>query len=97
LISHPFFSLISCLRQAKFHHGLTDNDDAYLQLKDGGLKNYLTFESKQDVLNAFKIAQLLWFVYEALAQYRLMLACDKARFLLFQRHGKLSGRLISVS
>lgn len=93
VISHPFFSLVGCLRQAKFHHALTDEEDAYLRLKDACLKNYITFESKRYLLDAFMMANILWFIYEALAQYRLMLACDKARFMSFQRHGKLSGRL----
>ena len=93
VISHPFFSLIGCLRQAKLHHVLTEEDHAYLQLMDACLKNYMTFEPKKYLLDAFAIAQTLWLVYEALAQHRLMLACDKARFMSFQRHGKLSDRL----
>lgn len=93
VISHPFFSLIGCLRQAKLHHALMDEDDAYLQLLDACLKNHMTFEPKKYLLEAFAIAQTLWLVYEALAQHRLMLACDKTRFISFQRHGKLSERL----
>ncbi|WP_232220454.1 phosphotransferase [Legionella tunisiensis] len=38
VISHPFFSLIGCLRQATFHHALTKEDDAYLRLMDSCLK-----------------------------------------------------------
>ena len=93
VISHPFFSLIGCLRQAKLHHALTEEGRAYLQLMDACLKNYMTFEPKKYLLDAFAIAQTLWLVYEALAQHRLMLACDKVRFMSFQRHGKLSDRL----
>lgn len=93
VISHPFFSLVGCLRQAKFHHGLTDGDDTYLQLMEACLKNYMIFESKNDSADVFAITQVLWFIYESLAQYRLMIACDKARFKSFQRHGKLSGAL----
>ncbi len=93
VISHPFFSLISCLWLAKRHHALTDEDDAYRQLLDACLKNYMTFESKRHLLEAFAIARLLWFVYEVLAQYRLRLACDEVRFMAFQRHGRLSGSL----
>jgi len=93
VISHPFFSLIGCLRQAKIHHALTDEDDEYRLLMDACMKNYLAIESKKNLLDAFAMADLLWFIYEALAQYRLRLACDEERFLQFQRHGKLSGRL----
>lgn len=93
VISHPFFSLVSCLRQTKFHHALTDTDAAYLKIMDACLKNYMTFEPKKNICNAFEIAQILWLIYETLAQYRLMLACDKLRFMAFQRHGKLRDRL----
>ena len=89
VISHPFFSLISCLRQVLFHHGHTDEDNAYLSLMNACLKNYLALKPKEDLLEAFAIARVLWFIYEGLAQYRLMLACDKARFLAVQRQGKL--------
>jgi len=94
VISHPFFSLVGCLRQATFHHALIVGDEAYLRLRDTGLKHYRAFESKQHVLEAFTIAHKVWFIYEALAQYRLMVACDKVRFMSVQRHGKLSGRLL---
>ena len=90
VISHPFFSLVGCLRQIKFHHGLTERDEAYLQMKEACLKNFMPIHSK---INLLAIAELLWLVYDAAAQYRLRLACDEARFLAFQRHGRLSGSL----
>ncbi len=62
-----------------------------LQLMDACLKNYMNFESKKNLLDAFATAQILWFVYGALANDRLMIACDKARFTSsFQRHGRPS-------
>jgi aminoglycoside/choline kinase family phosphotransferase len=93
VISHPFFSLVGCLRQVITHHTLTDKDEAYLHLMDAYFKNYINIESKGHLLDALKLAQVLWCIYEALAQYRLRLACDPTRFMLVQRHGKLSGRL----
>jgi hypothetical protein len=92
VISHPFFSLINCLHQIKKHHGLTDEDDAYLIIKDACLKNYMNFESKSHLLDAFEIAHILWLVYGILCQYRLMIACGKERIMSFQ-HGKLSNSL----
>jgi len=89
VISHPFFSLITCLKQAKRHHALTDEDDAYLQLTDACLINYMAFDSKDNIVEAFKIASVLIFIYGALSDYRLLKACDKARFTeSFQRHGR---------
>lgn len=89
VISHPFFSLISCLRQVLFHHGLTDEDDTYRSLMNACLKNYWVLQCQDHLLEAFAIARVLWFVYEGLAQYRLRLACDEEKFIAVQRHGKL--------
>lgn len=89
VISHPFFSLINCLYQAKKHHGLTEEDDAYQQLLDACLKNFITFESRERLLEAFAIARILLFIYGALSSYRLLVACDRAKFTgSFQRHGR---------
>lgn len=92
VISHPFFSLINCVQQLKKHHTLTDNDGIYLQIMDACLKNYMHFESKKQLLEAFGIANILWIMYESLCQYRLMLACGKEKIMSFQ-HGKLSSSL----
>jgi hypothetical protein len=90
-ISHPFFSLLNCLQQAKKHHGLTDKDDAYLRLMDACLENYMIFGSKKHLLDALDTARLLMFVYAALCGYRLMVACDQSSFTpSFQRHGRPS-------
>lgn len=91
VISHPFFSLINCLQQVKKHYALANEDDAYLQLMDACLKNYMIFASKKHLLDAFAIARILFCIYWALGNYRLMIACDKARFTRsFQRHGRPS-------
>ncbi len=92
VISHPFFSLINCLHQAKKHYELIEGDAAYQQLLDACSKNYLAFESKNNLLDAFAIARVLLFVYGALANYRLMLACGIEKLMAFQ-HGRLSGQL----
>ena len=90
-ISHPFFSLINCLHQAKKHYALTDEDDTYLQLMDACLEKYMIFESKGHLLDAFVTARILFFIYGALCNYRLLVACNKARFTSsFQRHGRSS-------
>lgn len=91
-ISHPFFSLINCLYVIKKHHGLTEKDESYLRIKDTYLKNYVNFESKENVLDAFETAQLVWFVYGLLAHHRLMQACDKEKLMAFQ-HDKLKSLL----
>ena len=92
VISHPFFSLINCLQQIKKHHGLTDEDDTYIQIMDACLKNYMNFGSKKHLLDAFAMAHILWIVYGMLCQYRLIIACGKERIMSFQP-GRLSGSL----
>jgi len=92
VISHPFFSSVGCLRQIKKHHALTDTDDRYLQIMDACLKNYIKFESKENLSDAFATANILWFVYEICAQYRLMVACGQEKLMSFQR-GKMSHAL----
>ena len=89
VISHPFFSLVNCLHQIKIHHGLTEKDEAYRLIKNACLKNYMAFGPKEQIGEAFEIAQRLWLIYWSLANYRLRLACDKARLMSFQMQGKL--------
>ena len=76
-ISHPFFSLHNFLLQMKKHHGLTENDARYLKIKDAYLSNYMHCESKEHLLDAFLMTQLLFPVYCALSDERLLNACDK--------------------
>ena len=89
VISHPFFSLLNCLQQIKKHYGLTEEDETYQRIMDACLKNYMKLYSKKHVLDAFAIAHILWSVYGALSQYRLMIACGKDKLMTFQR-GKFS-------
>lgn len=92
VISHPFFSLLNGLQQMEKHHALTDNTNDYLKMKDACLNNYMSFESRENLLNAFKLARPLWLVYEALARYRLIEVCGKSTIMAYQR-GKLIGSL----
>lgn len=85
VISHPFFSLINCLHQAKKHHGLTEENAAYIKIRNACLKNYIGFDSTKNISDAFAIAEILLFVYGALAHYRLMVACGKENLMSFQR------------
>lgn len=89
VISHPFFSLLNFLHIMKKHHSITDEDDAFIKIKSAGLSPYLHFESRENLSAAFSTAQELWFIYEILAHYRLMLACGKESIMSWQR-GKLS-------
>ena len=85
VISHPFFSLLNGLQQMEKHHGLTDDANDYLKIKEACLKNYMAFESRENLLKAFKLARPLWFVYGALAGHRLINACGKLKIMAYQR------------
>ena len=91
-ISHPFFSLLNFLYQIQKHYGLTDKDNTYLTIKEACLHHFMRFESRENVLHALKLARPLWFIYGALAGYRLMIACGKEKMMSFQ-HGKFIASL----
>lgn len=76
-ISHPFFSLHNFLLQMQKQHGLTQDDERYLRIKEAYLSNYMKLESKQRVLDAFLMTQFLFPTYSALCDERLLKACDK--------------------
>ena len=93
VISHPFFSLINFLQQIKKHHGLTEQDIAYQYIKDACFKNFIRFESKENILTIFELAKILFPIYGALAHYRLIEACDKTQLESYYGTGKLSAEL----
>lgn len=95
VISQPLFSLVGCLRQAKKHYGIASASPVYTQLLQAGLECYMADWPESVLLEAFAIARVLWWVYDALAQYRLRLACDEGPFLAFQTAGKLRATLQS--
>lgn len=92
VISHPFFSLINCLQQLEKHYGFKQGDSVYLRIMDACLKNYMNVHSKQHLLDAFKWAEIISWVYEMLAQHRLMMACGKEKIMSLQP-GRLSGSM----
>lgn len=89
VISHPFFSLLNCLQQIKKHHGLKDSDSSFLRIKEACFKNYIP---KTDLEEVLAIANVVWVMYDALSQYRLMLACGIEKIMAVQR-GRLSNLL----
>lgn len=90
VISHPFFSLVGCLQQAKKHHTPTDKHDVYITLKNACLKNFTIYGAKKDLQDAFTIADHLRCIYQVLSYDRLMRACGLANLHLFYEHERLS-------
>lgn len=88
-ISHPFFSLLNGLKQIRKHHALLEQDEAYLQIKEACFKNFIRFESQRRLLEALDIARLLYPIYGAFGNYRLMMACERFKFKApFQEQGR---------
>lgn len=92
VISHPFFSLVSCLWQIQKHYNVKEPDANFQEIQASCFKNFIAINTEENVLGAFKMSKLLWYVYEVLAQYRLIQACDREKIMAFQ-HGKLSKTL----
>lgn len=89
VISHPFFSLINCLRNAMFRYLLNKMDQPYIDIKQACLERWTRFDSKTNLSDAFLLAEKLWFIYESLGQYRLMTSCDPEGFQSLGRRGRL--------
>jgi len=74
-ISHPFFSLISFLECIKWHHNINETSDKYHEIQDTFLKEWLSFESKERLLEAFNLSRRLGPIKYAICFYRVTL-CD---------------------
>ena len=90
VISHPFFSLINCLRDVQWRYDLKETDETYLRLQKACLENWLGLESHKNLLQIFYYVKKLWPICENLAQYRLMMSCDVASFQALNRQGRLT-------
>src|SRR5207253_8914888 len=86
-ISHPYFSLLNGLLQMEKHHGIREGSSDYLKIRDACLKNFLVFETRENLLTALELSRPLWLVYGALAGHRLIVACGKSEIMSYQ-HGK---------
>ena len=59
VISHPFFSLTSCLSSARHNHLITESSPHYIALRDSYLNHWVKFEPKNRLLKALHIADRL--------------------------------------
>ena len=81
VISHPFFSLLGCLWQMQKHYHLKEHDINFVRIKQACLKRFIVVYTEDKVRQAFEIASGLWYLYGVLAQYRLIIACEKNEIL----------------
>lgn len=66
VISHPFFSLASCLNSATRNHGLKESEERYNAMKNAYLDHWLEFGAKDQLLEAFQLAKKLRLIQVAL-------------------------------
>lgn len=95
VITHPFFSLNTFLRQVIIHHGVKEQDQVYTQLQSACLDNWLEFGTKRKLLKGFILANKLWPLYSTLILYRFMTSIDSQAFKAFyaNRPNRLAGFL----
>ena len=79
-VSHPFFSLHSCLFYAKYWNYFNEHDQDYLKIKNACLHNFMTFESESNLLDIFDITFVLHPLYYIFSVMRLITICDKKGF-----------------
>lgn len=93
VITHPFFSLHTCLRQATIHHGVKELDKTYQQLQDACFENWLDLSPKKRLLTGFMLAKQLWPIYSAFGHYRLVIGVDLQAFKAYyvNRPHRLAG------
>ncbi len=93
VISHPFFSVITCIDKAAFHYSFKETDFTYQALQNAYFESWLEFENKEALLETYSLAKKLWFIYDSLGQYRLMQSTNAEQFKSLNRKGKLSAGL----
>ncbi|CAM2876597.1 Predicted phosphotransferase related to Ser/Thr protein kinases [Legionella steigerwaltii] len=93
VITHPFFSLQTFLRQAITHHGIKEFDQIYHQLQETCCENWLQLTTKKQLFDGFMLAKKLWPIYSALVFYRILHSVDQQSFKSFyaNRPNRLAG------
>ena len=76
MIDYTLYSYI------KKHHGLTDDDDAYIRIKNSCFTPYMNGMLEENLPDAIAVAKKLLIVYGILALHRLILACNKEEIML---------------
>jgi hypothetical protein len=90
VITHPFFSLITCLRNAVFRYNLKETDEVYFLLQDACFETWRKFEIINNLSEIFSLATKLWPIYATLGEYRLMASSNAEQFKFLNRRGRLA-------
>lgn len=94
VITHPFFSILTCLGKAASSYHFNEQDKSYITLRDACFQNWLVYESKENLIKALYLAKKLCPIYTALAYYRLKVSSNPQTFYLYPRRmGRIAGPL----
>lgn len=84
VITHPFFSLTTCLSSVRRNHLIESSSPCYATILHGYLKHWLKFEPQNRLMAAFTLAKRLSPIKFVLSFHRITLcgdgeACDRYR------------------
>ena len=92
VITHPFFSLLTCLNTAARHYALKETDQTYIDLQNTCFENWFEVLPKNNLAAAILLAKKLWPIYTALGFYRLTMSSEPEKFKSLYT-GRLTGYL----
>lgn len=75
-VAHPFFTMVCTLRSIAYHFELVDKAPELAQLIDLYLEQWTNYGSRENLLDAFKLAHRLGMVCRALTWYRIVSDLD---------------------
>jgi hypothetical protein len=91
VITHPFFSLSSCLHKTAIRYALPESEKTYIQLREACLENWEGVLSHHSLLEVLRLTNKLRPVYSALGFHRLIVSSHAE--ILKSLTGRLSGYL----
>lgn len=83
VISHPFYSLVSYLSSATRYHGLKEGDERYIHLQNVYLNQWIEFETKEKLLEAFYLSKRLRPLQIALSFIRVKMCLNLESSFIF--------------
>lgn len=76
VISFPFFSILNFLTTTAFRYKIEKISEAFSNLLNASLENYLRFNNKEALIKYLAISKKIWAIYSALSYYRLIYSTE---------------------
>ena len=90
VITHPFFSAITCLQNVVSHYAIKETDAIYLQLRNTCFEPWLALQPSNHLIEVFSLTKQLWPLYTTFSEYRLRVGTNSEAFQLLHRQGRLT-------